>query len=150
MRRAQQIAGLAFLALALFLGWHATRLSYYSTLGPGPGFFPLWLCGILAVLALVVLVGTSRAAEAPQSFWPEREAWAPILAVIGGLIFVVLAMRSLGYVVTMLVFYLWLVVTLGNRNPLIIGVVALAGGLGTYAVFSRYLKQALPTGTLWM
>lgn len=150
MKRAHQIAGLAFLALALFLGWHATRLQYYSPLGPGPGFFPAWLCGIFAVLALIVLLGATRTATSAGSFWPEREAWVPILAVIGGLVFVVLAIGALGYVATMLLFYLWLVVMLGNRNLLIIGAVTVAGGFGTYAVFSRFLKQALPSGTLWM
>lgn len=151
MRRAHQIAGLAFLALALFLGWHATRLSYYSALGPGPGFFPIWLCGILAALSLVVLVGATRpTTQSPGRFWPDREAWTPLLAVIAGLVFVVLTIRTLGYTLTMLIFYLWLVVMLGSRNLLIIGAVTLIGALGTEAVFSRFLKQALPAGTLWM
>ncbi len=151
MRRAHQIAGFAFLALAIFLGWHATRLSYYSALGPGPGFFPVWLCGILGVLALIVLIGTLRSDDRPGlRFWPEREAAIPIFGVVAGLVFVALAMRTLGYVATMLAFYLALVVLLGSRNLLTIAAVTLLGGLGTYTVFSRYLKQALPAGTLWM
>lgn len=152
MRRAQQIASLAFLALALFLGWHATRLPYYSSLGPGPGFFPVWLCGILAGLALIVLVGTLRGAgdQASTSFWPDREAWLPLLAVIGGLTFVVLTMEAVGYVAAMFVFYLVLVVLLGTRAPLAIIAVTLLGSFGTSTVFSRYLKQALPLGTWWM
>ncbi len=152
MRRAHQIAGLAFLALALFLGWHATRLPYYSALGPGPGFFPVWLCGILAVLALIALASTLRAADgqAAERFWPEREAWPSLLSAVAGLVFVVLAMSSLGYVATLFVFSLVLVVMLGTRNPLIIIAVTLLASFGTSAVFARYLKQALPAGTWWM
>jgi putative tricarboxylic transport membrane protein len=152
VRRAHQIAGAAFLALALFLGWHATRLPYYSALGPGPGFFPVWLCGILAVLAVIVLAGAIRTGdrEAIRRFWPEREALVPITGVIAGLAFVVLAMRPLGYVATMLAFYLVLVVMLGSRRPLTIAAVAALGSFGMYFVFARYLKQALPAGTLWM
>ncbi len=152
MRRAHQIAGLAFLALALFLGWHATRLPYYSTLGPGPGFFPVWLCGILTVLALIVLATSLRAADGPaaQPFWPEREAWPALLSVVAGLSLAVLAMGSLGYVATMLAFSLALMVMLGSRSPLAIIAVTLLGSFGTSLVFSRYLKQALPAGTWWM
>ena len=45
------------------LGYQAARPSLLHALGPGPGFFPRWLCAILALLALVILV---RATSEPR------------------------------------------------------------------------------------
>jgi hypothetical protein len=52
-RRAYQLSGLAALLVAVFLGYQAAGLTYYTRIGPGPGFFPRWLCGVLALLAQV-------------------------------------------------------------------------------------------------
>ena len=81
---------------------------------------------------------------------PEVEVLLPLLAVIGGLTFVVLTMEAVGYVAAMFVFYLVLVVLLGTRAPLAIIAVTLLGSFGTSTVFTRYLKQALPLGSWWM
>ena len=54
-RRAYQLSGLLGLLVAAVLGYQAARLPYYTRIGPGPGFFPRWLCGILALLSLAIL-----------------------------------------------------------------------------------------------
>ena len=74
MRLAHRIAGAVLLALALFLGAVAFRLSYYSSLGPGPGFFPLWLCGLLAILALAMIAQATLGGDGPLpvDFFPDR------------------------------------------------------------------------------
>lgn len=150
MRRAKQIAGFSLLALALFLGWHASRLAYYSPLGPGPGFFPLWLCILLGVLAVAAIVNTLRPAlpDRPEPFWPERMALLRIAAVIIGLAFVAAFMATLGFPLTMLAFYLALTYVLGSRSPVEILAAALLGSFGVYYAFTRYLSQPLPAGIL--
>lgn len=149
MRRAQQIAGVAFLATALFLGWQAAQMSYYSPLGPGPGFFPLWLCLLLGVLAAASLVNSLRAAPAAEgSFWPDKMALYRIGAVIAGLAFVAASMATLGFPLTMLVFYLVLTFALGSRSLGQILGTALFGSFGVYYAFTRYLSQPLPAGLL--
>lgn len=149
MRRAQQIAGLALVALALFLGWQAAQLSYYSSLGPGPGFFPLWLCILLGLLSVAALINSLRGASDPAPpFWPERTALLRIVTVIVGLAFIAAAMSTLGFPLTMLVFYLVLTLALGSRRPLEILATALIGSFGLYHVFTRYLSQPLPPGVL--
>lgn len=148
MRRAQQIAGFAFLGVALFLGWHASRLSYSSPLGPGPGFFPLWLCILLGLLAVAAIVNTRRsAAPAPSArFWPDRVALIRIATVVAGLAFIAASLSTLGFPLTMLVFYLALTFVLGSRSPAEILGVAILGSFGVYYVFTRYLSQPLPLG----
>jgi putative tricarboxylic transport membrane protein len=74
MKRSYQITGTALLLLAAFIAWEALKLKFYTHLGPGPGFFSLWLSLILGVLAvLMILKATFRPPEPmPEDFFPNR------------------------------------------------------------------------------
>jgi hypothetical protein len=150
MTRPHLAAGLAFLLLAAFLGWEASRLSYYSSLGPGAGFFPVWLCVALAVLALGVLAsaGRGRLAISDARFWPETPALLRILAVLAGLVFVIALLNTLGFRIAMAIFCVWTMLALGCRGPLQIAVVAILGSIGCKALFVDLLGVALPSGSL--
>ncbi|MBL8702431.1 MAG: tripartite tricarboxylate transporter TctB family protein [Alphaproteobacteria bacterium] len=147
MTRGHLVAGLCFMALAAFLGWEATRLSYYSPLGPGAGFFPVWLCVALAALSLAVVLGALRSGAAlPADFWPDRGGALRVVAVVAGLVFVVLALKPLGFRLTMALLGLELMLALGCRSVLQIAVVVLLGSVGSYALFVDALGLALPVG----
>jgi putative tricarboxylic transport membrane protein len=147
MTRGHQIAALAILVLAVFLGWQATRLTYYSPLGPGAGFFPIWLCIVLAFLAVSVLVSATIArAPLPDEFWPERAGVLRIAFVLAGLVFVVAALKPLGFRLTSLLFTATLLPALGRRNPIEIAAVALFASFGVYALFVDQLRLSLPIG----
>jgi putative tricarboxylic transport membrane protein len=147
MTRGHQIAALAFLAVALFLGWQATRLTYYSPLGPGAGFFPIWLCVVLALLSVSVLVTATIVREPlPSDFWPDRGGGLRIALVVAALVFVTLALKPLGFRLTMLVFAAALLPALGRRNPIEIIAVALFASFGVYALFVDHLRLSLPVG----
>ncbi len=43
------IAGAVLAAFGIYVIWVAVKLPYVSDVGPGPGFFPLWLgIGLIA------------------------------------------------------------------------------------------------------
>lgn len=147
MTRGHQIAALAFLAVAAVLGWEAARLTYYSSLGPGPGFFPVWLCVVLGALSLSIFVGAMIARRPlPADFWPERQGIVRIAIVLTALVFVVLALKTLGFRLTMLAFALVLLLALGRRNPIEVVAVALLASVGVYALFVDHLRLSLPIG----
>ena len=150
MSRAHAAIGVALLALAAWLGWHASRLTYYSALGPGPGFFPVWLCVALAVLALSVTLSALRARETlpGDDFVPERAGGIRILAVVAALAFVVPGLEILGFRVAMGLFCLAVLLALGCRSPIQIGATVIVGSAGAYALFADALGVALPTGAL--
>ncbi len=52
MQRIHQGAALFFLAFSAFVVWESWNLEYYTHLGPGAGFFPLWLGVIMGGLSL--------------------------------------------------------------------------------------------------
>jgi len=59
MQRIHQAAALFFLAFSAFVVWESWNLEYYTHLGPGAGFFPLWLGVIMGGLSLIWLIQVS-------------------------------------------------------------------------------------------
>ena len=57
-RRLDAGLGAALLAVAAFFGHGAMGMRYFTSIGPGPGFFPRWLALLLAVLGLAILLRT--------------------------------------------------------------------------------------------
>jgi putative tricarboxylic transport membrane protein len=147
-RRAYQLSGLAALGLAAFLGHQAAGLTYYTRLGPGPGFFPRWLCGILALLALAVIARATWGADgaAPPISVPDRRAALRILIVVAALFAVAMLTTTLGFRLTMLAFYLTVIGALGRWRWIETPVLAGLGSFATYHVFVQWLRLPLPVG----
>ncbi len=133
MKHVNQIFGSLLLLAFLFLAYVArTTLVYWhegSTIGPGPGFFPFWICMILAGLSFYWIVQVSiRPGEAiPADFFPSRSA-----ALMFGFVFVAMIvftaiMSKFGFPVAMFLFSLVMVSALGKRTP---------GNMVCYIIFS--------------
>jgi putative tricarboxylic transport membrane protein len=147
-RRAYQLSGLAALVVAALLGYQAAGLTYSTRLGPGPGFFPRWLCGILALLALGVIARATWSADGAASRIPAptRQATWRILAVVAALSVVALVTTTLGFRLTMLAFYLTVIGALGRWRWVETPVLAVLGSFATYHVFVQWLRLPLPVG----
>jgi putative tricarboxylic transport membrane protein len=147
-RRAHQLSGLALLLVAAVLGYQAAGLTYYTRLGPGPGFFPRWLCGILALLALGVLARATWSQDDAASHIPvpDRTAALRILGVVAALLAVAALTTTLGFRLTMLAFYLVVIGMLGRWRWVETPVLAVLGSFATYYVFVQWLRLPLPVG----
>lgn len=150
MRRPHQIAGLVLLLLGGFVVWEALGLRYYTRLGPGPGFFSLWLGGILCALALLMILRATFSAPEPiaPGFFTDRRGYLSIGAIVLCLIVAATLMRSLGYCLTMSAILLFLLRVLGRSSWKAAIVAALLGGFGVYYVFVHGLGVPLPAGLL--
>ena len=152
MKRPYQIFGMLLFCLAIFLGTESLKMRYYTSLGPGPGFFPFWLSVLLAVLAGFMFwqatFGRTKAAAQPKNFIPKRDALLKMGAVIAGLIIVIIFLEPLGFCLTMFVFNLFILTTLGHHNWLFKIIIAFCGSFGVYYVFVHWLSCPLPIGIL--
>jgi hypothetical protein len=148
MRRPYQIAGGAFLLLALFVGWQALKMRFYSHLGPGPGFFPFWLATAFGVLAVVMIVqATVGAPESrPSGFAPDRSGILRVVAVAAALALTAALLEPLGFRLTMFAALAFLLVALGGQGWIVTALVASAGSFGAFLLFDRWLRVALPVG----
>ena len=148
MKRPHQIAGVGFLLFAAFALNESRKLKYYSSLGPGAGFFPFWVSIFIGLLAAVMLYEATWKPQEPmpEDFIASRMGYVRSASILAALILMVFAMERLGFRLAMLGFYLFLLVILGRRNIFVTIAVALAGSFGVFYVFAEWLKIPLPVG----
>jgi putative tricarboxylic transport membrane protein len=148
MKRPYQIAGAIFLLLAVFIAWESLQLKFYTSLGPGPGFFPFWLAMILGLLAaLMILHATFRRPDPmPADFFASRAGYFRIGAILLALAATTVLMDVLGFPLTMLGTILFLLFSLGRPSLIVTLLVSVAGSFGCFYLFDRWLRIPLPTG----
>jgi putative tricarboxylic transport membrane protein len=142
------ILGIVLLAVAVMAGQEAVQLTYWTALGPGPGFFPFWLAVVLGVLSLLLCVRSLPALRLGkgEGALPDRDVMVKMAIVIGALGGVVVLLEPLGFRLTMLAMYLLVLYGLGRRDLLLSPLIALLGSFGAFHVFTQWLAVPLPTG----
>lgn len=150
MRRVNQAAALGFIALALFVIFQARSLNYYTKLGPGPGFFPLWLGIILAGLSTVWLAQVSLrpAGHMEKGFVPDRGGIARIVSILIALVLFGALVDIIGFQLTMFAFLLSLLVALGRQNAILTVAISVLGSFGLYYLFKNHLDVQLPGSSI--
>jgi putative tricarboxylic transport membrane protein len=148
MQRMYQIAGLVLLALAIAVVYGALQLRYYTSLGPGPGFFSYWIGIVLGILAVLMIAQTLfQPAEAlPDDFIPQRGGWLRMGAIVLTLIAATLLMERLGFSLTMFAVFVFLLRSLGGYSFAICIAAAIVASFGIDYLFVRWLSVPLPTG----
>ncbi len=134
-----------------FMTFVAYDYGLRDSLGPGAGFFPFWL-GVLGMALCAALLMQSlqgkNIGESPQALLPHGEGARRAAALLGGVVVAALLLQPLGFRLAMLVFTAGLLLALGVRRPVAIGVFSLASSFGLFHVFYYWLKVPLPTGAL--
>ena len=150
MTRADTWLGVLLAVACLAVLWQATALPYLSPTGPGPGFFPLWLTVMGAVLAILIAVNARRApglAAGPTEHG-GRAGLLRIALAAGGLIVTIALIPVLGLILAVLTYLLFLALAI-ERLSLPAGIGTSVGTMAfVYVVFVRLLRVPLPTGPL--
>ena len=152
MKRAWQIMCLASVAVAVVTLVVSFSYPYKDYLGPGPGFFPVWLSLVAGGLALALFAQVTwsrKAPFSPGSVLPEERAGRiRIFIILGALIGSVALLEPLGFRITLFLFLIFLPLALGMRNWVIALIFSLLGSFGVFHVFYYWLKVPLPMGVL--
>jgi len=148
MRRVHQIGGLLFLLLGFYVGYLSTQLTYLTSLGPGPGFFPFWLSALLVVLSAVMFVAATRGESEPlpEGFFSDRSGYAKSGTAVLAMMLTAAFIEYLGFIVTMAVFHLLLLCVFARRRFLETLALTLLGSFGVYYLFAHLLGTPLPRG----
>src|SRR4030042_879499 len=102
MRYGGIISGIFWLGAGIFLSIQSTRYEIGSLVQPGPGFFPLGLGLLLALLSLVILAAeTGKVSLKSQSTVPRSErAWMKVVLTLAFLLLAALCFEKVGYLLT--------------------------------------------------
>lgn len=142
----------ALLGVAAVVG--SLRLGFWTAIGPGPGFFPLCLGVVLAVLSSVWWVRSMREMRAQQDAPPAEAAdeedfsWRTVGAILASLLVLASLLDVLGYQVAMLAFLVFHLAVLGRRGWLLTLVLSVGGSFGVFVVFTRLLTVNLPASSI--
>jgi hypothetical protein len=144
------LAGLAFIGFGVAFSVGALSYPIGSPTRMGPGFFPLVLGGLLAVLGAVILIRPSAVEEGaePEPLIPPP--WGGVGLLVGSLLLFGLTVRGLGLVGA--VFTTSLLASLASRQTRPLGALALAGTLTLVSVviFVIGLQLNLPLIGPWL
>jgi hypothetical protein len=130
----------------------SVKLPINTRLGPGPGFLPL----VSSVLLGVIAISMVREATLPSEPDLEEDDALPVtgaarlqmVAVLALIVIAGLTLEEVGFRVIMFGFCVLALIVLGERNPILIGLIALGGSAGVYHALAVWLRVPLPVGSI--
>jgi putative tricarboxylic transport membrane protein len=141
------ISGACLAAFGIYVISVAAKLPYVSDVGPGPGFFPLWLGIGMVLLASWLILTSAGFASAKTS--NEATSWKGSGRSLAGwlaLIVTVALLGKLGFGLSFILLTVFLIVAL-DRRPLRLAVgIAVALTAAFYLIFVAALEVSLPKG----
>ena len=140
-----RISGIALLILSIFVAVETRVLPLGDHSNPGPGYLPLLLASILAVLSVVLIIRTKGSPLWKSVQWKEK---FHALAIISCCFLATFCVEPLGYRITMILILGFLFGVLERMK--IWWVLILAFGLSwvSFWVFDTLLRVPLPRGGL--
>jgi putative tricarboxylic transport membrane protein len=132
--------------LTIYTGYTAAQMSVYSALGPGPGFFPLVLSIILAVLTLLWTLAAVAEDEMPIAL--DRQSYRKIVAIVIAILLSIVVMRHLGFLITSCFVMSFITFETGSHRVLTAAAFGVASSLAFYLLFHSVLGLNLPTSDL--
>lgn len=149
MQRARKdlLAGGAFVAFGLAFAIISTTYEIGTPLRMGPGYFPLVLGGLLALLGILIMVKGLIAGEG-DAIGPIP--WMAVVLLVVAILFLGITVRGLGLVPSL--FVTTLLAAFAGHRTRVIPAVVIAGGLTILSVliFVIALQLRLPLIGPWI
>jgi len=147
MHRADRFIGFLFLFFGGYLVFRSREFPYWQDFGPGPGYFPFWLGMIMVSLSAVVLVWVFFFAKEKKekAVRPQKGMFYP-LGVLLAMFACFFLMRTLGFVIPVLLFILVLMEFLERGKWMLHAGIMILTGFILYYVFAYWMGIPFPTG----
>ncbi|MFA6366398.1 MAG: tripartite tricarboxylate transporter TctB family protein [Candidatus Hydrogenedentales bacterium] len=88
-------AGIVFLAIGILFFAYSLIYPYSSEVGPGSGFFPIWISGFLIVLALIYIYESVKGNDSAEEI--TKEGFRKVLMIIIFMVLFVLFLPVAGF-----------------------------------------------------
>lgn len=123
----------------------AARLDYVSEVGPGPGFFPLWLgIGLVLFASGLMLASLSISRSKAKGESKSWKAAGRALAAWLALMVAIALLGSIGFAVSFIVLTMFLIVALDRRPTLLAVGVGIGLAVSFHLIFVVALDVSLP------
>jgi putative tricarboxylic transport membrane protein len=141
------IAAGCLAAFGIYVFYSGSKLAYVSEVGPGPGFFPIWI-GVGRMLfglyqMLLSLSSARRRADHGVAIWSGSTR------ALGGWVGLALAIalfRWIGFALSLVLLTIFLLVALDRRSVLHALVIGVALAAAFHLIFVIALGVSLPAG----
>lgn len=141
--KANLVAGAALVAFGIYVILIATGMAYVSDVGPGHGFFPLWLGIGLVLFASALIISSLGAADIDKGSVSERSLIMPLIGWLA-LMAAIALFNRLGFFLSFAILTVFLIVAL-ERRPITLAIaVALGLAAAFHVVFVLALDVSLP------
>jgi putative tricarboxylic transport membrane protein len=141
--RADHVSGVAFVAIGIAVFALSGDLPMGRLSMPGAGFLPALVAALLIVLGLSLFL---RAHESPpfgSIGWSDLNHAGPVIVIAAAAIALY---TRLGFVISMVLLLMALLVLIERRNIVRAAIFSIAVVLGAFNLFSTFLKTPLPGG----
>lgn len=132
-----------FIAAVFFIS--SLDLPYSSELGPGPGFWPLWLSGLLLILSLCYIYSVWKGKDSAEEA-PDRKAQKEMVIILGSMSLYVVLLPILGFNLSSMLF-LFVLLRKGYNWYVSLGISAVASVL-LFLLFTEGFATPLPVN-IW-
>lgn len=136
-------SGLMFVIVGVVFAVGATNYSLGSSARPGPGYFPLMLSVIMAILGGVVLF-KSLTIEVEGGDLIGAIAWKPLLVVVAAIVMFGFALPRLGMIVTVPILIIMTSFAGDEFHWKGVLLSAIVLTVGSWAIFILGLKLTIP------
>jgi putative tricarboxylic transport membrane protein len=145
-------SSLFWLALSIAVITESLRMGIGTVQNPGMGFMSFWAGGLLAILSLVLLLGTILKKRLGSNEAALAGAWRKIvLFVLSALVIYAVIMPVAGYLIStflLMIFLYWFADPTGMRWFFWCLVLSFVTTVVSYYVFSVLLNCQFPPGVL--
>ena len=150
MKVADIWGGLVGIVIGAYVVWEGSNMPPDLVMKLGPSFFPNILAGLLILFSVVLLVnalrGKSKGTLEPLSL-SSKGAQRGLATLAAAIVFCAV-LESLGFILTAIIFLMFMMMLMGKRKPLPILLATPLITFFVWLVFEKVLLLSLPAGVL--
>ena len=150
MKVADIYGGLIGILIGLYALWEGSRMPTDVVMKIGPSFFPNILAGLLIIFSMTLIInalkGRSKGALEPLKL-ANKGVQRGLITLFATIIFCVV-LEPLGFILTSIIFLMFMMWMLGKRKPLLILSIPPLITFSIWLVFEKVLHLSMPMGVL--
>lgn len=146
MRHLDLYSSLFWLAFSIYIAVESYGLGLGKWDDPGPGYFPFGAALLFGCMALSVFLRSLSINPVPKTDIGQKYRWQNVILVLIAMVFYTLLLNPVGFVLCtflIVVFFVKVVALKDWRSSMMM---AMCMSMGSYLLFSVFLKAPLPRG----